>query len=76
MTFCCTGAVYIFQSRNHLKEVIESKGGKLTGSVTKNTDYLITNDTTTGSRKNRAAQELGIPVLTEEEFIEKFGIEL
>lgn len=71
--FCCTGAVNIFKSRNELKNLIESKGGKLTGSVSAKTNYLITNDTTSGSAKNRAAAQLGIPVITEEEFISMFG---
>lgn len=74
VTICVTGAVYIFPNRNAVKEIIESKGGKLTGSVSRSTDYLVTNDTTSGSRKNRAAQEYGIPILTEQEFIDKFNI--
>lgn len=75
-TLCCTGGVEIFSNRNHLKDTIESMGGKLTGSVTKNTDYLITNDTTSGSSKNREAAKLGIPILSEQDFIDKFSIEL
>lgn len=71
--FCCTGAVYQFSSRTELKNYIESQGGKLTGSVSNNTNYLITNDTTSGSTKNRTAAALGIPVITEAEFIERFG---
>lgn len=71
--FCCTGAVYQFSSRNELKEYIESQGGKLTGSVSAKTNYLITNDTTSGSAKNKAAASLGIPVITEQEFIDMFG---
>lgn len=71
--FCCTGAVYRFSSRTELKNYIESQGGKLTGSVSNNTDFLITNDTTSGSTKNRTAAALGIPVITENEFIERFG---
>lgn len=72
LVFCCTGAVYMFKNRDELKEYIESRGGKMTGSVTKNTSYLITNDTTTGSRKNREAQKLGVPVISEQEFIDMF----
>ena len=75
-TFCVTGAVYIFSNRDQVKAVIESRGGKLTGSVSKSTNYLITNDTGSGSRKNKAAQEFGIPILTEQEFINKFNIRL
>jgi len=71
--FCCTGAVYQFSSRTELKNYIESQGGKLTGSVSNNTNYLITNDTTSGSAKNKAAAALGIPVITEQEFIDMFG---
>ena len=73
-TFCVTGKVNIFPNRDAVKEVIESRGGKLTGSVSRSTDYLVTNDTGTGSRKNKAAQEYGIPILTEIEFINKFNI--
>lgn len=76
MTFVCTGAVYIFENRNELKDLIESMGGKLTGSVTTKTDYLITNDTATGTAKNKKAHELGVPILNEQEFIEKFNISL
>ena len=72
LVFCCTGKVYQFNNRNEIKELIESKGGKMTGSVTSNTSYLITNDTTSGSRKNREAQKLGVPIISEEEFIEMF----
>jgi DNA ligase (NAD+) len=70
--FCCTGALHHFESRTELKNYIESQGGKLTGSVSNNTDYLITNDTTSGSAKNRAAASLGISVITEQEFIDMF----
>ena len=73
-TFCVTGSVYIFQNRNQIKDIIESHGGKLTGSVSKSTNYLVTNDTTSGSRKNKAAQEYNIPILTEQEFIDKFNL--
>lgn len=76
MTFVCTGSVYIFDNRNQLKDLIESMGGKLTGSVTTKTDYLITNDTGTGTAKNKKASELGVPILSEAEFIEKFNITL
>ena len=71
--FCCTGAVYQFSSRTELKEYIESQGGKLTSAVSAKTNYLITNDTTSGSAKNKAAAALGIPILTEQEFIDQFG---
>ena len=75
-TFCVTGKVYIFPNRDAVKAIIESRGGKLTGSVSKSTDFLVTNDTTSGSRKNKAAAEFGIPILSEQEFIDKFNIEV
>lgn len=76
VTICVTGDVYIFPNRRAIKDLVESKGGKLTGSVSRSTNYLITNDTTSGSRKNKAAQEYGIPILTEQEFIEKFNLDV
>ena len=59
-----------FANRSELKSYIEERGGKVTGSVTKKTDYLINNDTTSASSKNKKAQELGIPVISEAEFLE------
>jgi len=76
VVICVTGAVNIFPNRDAIKHIVESKGGKLTGSVSKSTSYLVTNDTTSGSRKNKAAQEYGIPILTEQEFIDKFNIQI
>lgn len=76
MTFVCTGSLYIFENRNQLKDLIESMGGKLTGSVTTKTDYLITNDTGTGTAKNKKANELGVPILSEKDFVDKFAIEI
>lgn len=75
LTFCVTGDVYIFKNRRAVKEEIERRGGKLTGSVSRSTDYLITNDDSTGSNKCKAAMAYGTPILTEEQFIEKFNIE-
>ncbi|WMJ88524.1 NAD-dependent DNA ligase LigA [Anaerocolumna sp. MB42-C2] len=69
-TFVITGSVEHYTNRNELKEVIEQKGGKVTGSVTAKTDYLINNDNLSNSSKNKKAKELGIPVITEEEFIQ------
>ena len=74
VTICVTGDVYIFPNRRAIKDLVESKGGKLTGSVSRSTNYLVTNDTTSGSRKNKAAKEYGIPILTEQEFIDKFNL--
>ena len=70
MTFVITGSVEHFSNRNEVKEVIESKGGKVTGSVTAKTNYLINNDVTSTSSKNKKAKELGIPIITEVEFLE------
>lgn len=72
LTFVITGDVYKYKNRNELKAYIESQGGKVTGSVTGKTDYLINNDSESSSSKNRRAKELGIPVITEDEFIETF----
>ena len=69
MTFVITGSVEHFSNRNEVKEVIESKGGKVTGSVTAKTNYLINNDVNSTSSKNKKAKELGIPIITEEEFL-------
>ncbi|GAB5615812.1 NAD-dependent DNA ligase LigA [Faecalimonas canis] len=68
--FVITGSVNHFANRNAVKEMIESKGGKVTGSVTSKTNYLINNDTTSTSSKNKKARELGIPIISEEEFLE------
>ena len=68
-TFVITGTVEHFTNRKELKEKIESLGGKVTGSVSKKTDYLINNDNMSSSSKNKKAKELGIPVITEEEFL-------
>ncbi len=68
-TFVITGSVTHFANRSALKEYIEERGGKVTGSVTGNTDYLINNDVTSGSAKNKKARELGIAILSEEDFL-------
>ncbi len=73
LTFVITGSVAHFANRNEVKEVIESKGGKVTGSVTAKTNYLINNDVNSTSSKNKKAKELGIPILTEEEFLNMLG---
>ena len=69
VTFVITGSVEHFANRNEVKDVIESKGGKVTGSVTAKTNYLINNDVNSTSSKNKKAKELGIPIITEEEFL-------
>ena len=64
-----TGSLNYFANRNELKEQIEKRGGKVTGSVTGKTDYLINNDTASSSSKNKKAKELGIPIISEEDFL-------
>lgn len=73
LTFVVTGDVHHYKNRNELKAYIEAHGGKVTGSVSKSTNYLINNDVTSTSSKNTKAKSLGIPILSEDEFIEKFG---
>ena len=73
LTFVVTGDVHLWKNRNELKAYIESQGGKVTGSVSKSTDFLINNDLQSASTKNRKAQELGVPIISEEEFMERFG---
>ncbi len=72
-TFVITGSVLQFKNRNELKAFIEERGGKVAGSVSKNTDYLINNDNMSSSSKNKTAKELGIPIITEDEFLEMVG---
>ena len=72
MTFVITGEVHHYANRAELKEFIESQGGKVTGSVSKSTTFLINNDVTSTSGKNKKAQELNIPILSEDDFIHKF----
>ncbi|MDO4491271.1 MAG: NAD-dependent DNA ligase LigA [Lachnospiraceae bacterium] len=67
--FVITGSVHHFANRNELKARIEELGGKVTGSVSKKTNYLINNDVTSASSKNKKARELGIPILSEEDFL-------
>ena len=68
-TFVITGAVRQFQNRDEVKAAIETHGGKVTASVSKNTDYLINNDINSTSSKNIKAKQLGIPIITEEQLI-------
>lgn len=72
LTFVITGDVHHYKNRNELKAYIESQGGKVTGSVSKSTNFLINNDAASQSSKNKKAHELNIPIITEDEFIEKF----
>ena len=75
LTFVITGKLNHFKNRDAIKDKIESLGGKVTGSVSKNTNYLINNDKDSTSSKNKSAKTLGIPILNEEDFIEMFGVE-
>lgn len=70
INFVITGSVEHFANRNEVKQKIEELGGKVTGSVTSKTAYLINNDTMSASSKNKKAKELGIPIISEEEFIQ------
>ena len=70
VNFVITGSVKHFANRGEVKELIESLGGKVTGSVTSKTNYLINNDVTSTSSKNEKANELGIPIISEETFLE------
>ena len=72
LTFVVTGDVHHYKNRNELKAYIESQGGKVTGSVSKSTNFLINNDAASQSSKNKKAHELNIPIITEDEFIERF----
>ena len=74
MNFVITGSVEHFANRNEVKELIEARGGKVTGSVTGKTNYLINNDVEFSSSKNKKARELGIPIISEEQFIELAGV--
>ena len=71
--FVITGSVSHFANRDEVKALIESKGGKVTGSVTSKTNYLINNDVASNSSKNKKAKELGVPIISEEEFIAMLG---
>ena len=73
MTFVITGSVQHFASRKELQAFIEARGGKATGSVTAKTTYLINNDVTSNSSKNKKAKELGIPIISEQDFLNMMG---
>ena len=72
-TFVITGDVNHFANRSELKEFIESRGGKVTGSVTGKTTYLINNDVNSTSGKNKKAKELNVPIISEEDFLAMVG---
>lgn len=73
LTFVITGEVHYYKNRDEFKAYVETSGGKVTGSVTSKTDYLVNNDTESNSSKNRKAKELNIPIISEDEFVERFG---
>ena len=70
--FVITGSLTRYENREAMKEAIEARGGKVTGSVTKKTVCLINNDIASNSSKNKKAKELGIPIVTEEDFISQY----
>lgn len=72
LTFVITGDVHHFKNRDEFIAYVEGRGGKVTGSVSKKTSYLVNNDAASNSSKNKKARELGIPILTEDEFVERF----
>ena len=74
LVFVITGSLEHFENRSALKETIENAGGKVTGSVTKKTSYLINNNIASTSSKNKKAKELGVPIITEEQAMEQFGL--
>lgn len=76
MIFVITGSLNHFANRNDLKEIIEAKGGKVTGSVTSKTTALINNDVTSSSSKNKKAKELGVEIISEDDFLKKYQIEV
>ncbi|MFI3172566.1 MAG: NAD-dependent DNA ligase LigA [Eubacteriales bacterium] len=69
MNFVITGSVVHYKNRNEIKEMIEQRGGKVTGSVTSKTNYLINNDVASTSSKNKKARDLEVPIISEEDFI-------
>lgn len=72
LVFVVTGDVHIYSKRQELKDYIISQGGELSGSVSKNTSFLINNDLDSPSAKNKKAHDLGVPIISEEQFIERF----
>lgn len=72
LTFVITGDVHYFKNRNEFKAFVETNGGKVSGSVSKKTDYLVNNDVESTTGKNKKAKELGVKVISEDEFVEMF----
>lgn len=73
LVFVITGDVHSFKNRNEFKAYVESQGGKVSGSVSRNTNFLVNNDITSVSSKNKKAKDLNVPIITEDTFVEKFG---
>ncbi len=73
LTFVITGDVHHYKNRDEFKAYVEAEGGKVTGSVTAKTNYLVNNDVSSGSSKNQKAKQLGIPIISEDEFVQRFG---
>nr|MCR4787470.1 NAD-dependent DNA ligase LigA [Lachnospiraceae bacterium] len=73
LTFVITGDVHSFKNRDEFKAYVESAGGKVAGSVSNKTSFLVNNDVESASSKNKKAKELGVPIISEDEFIERFG---
>lgn len=73
LTFVITGDVHYYKNRDAFKAYVESEGGKVTGSVTSKTSYLVNNDLASNSSKNRKAKELGIPIISEDAFVAQFA---
>lgn len=73
LTFVITGDVHLFKNRDEFKTYVERTGGKVTGSVTSKTNFLVNNDVNSTSSKNKKAKDLGIPIISEDEFVARFG---
>ena len=73
LTFVITGDVHHYKNRKEFTAYVEAEGGSVTGSVSKKTNYLVNNDNTSQSKKNLTAQKNGIPIITEDQFLEMFG---
>ena len=73
LTFVITGDIHHYKNRSELKAYIESQGGKVASAVSSSTSYLINNDVTSASGKNKKAQQLGIPVISEDQFVEQYA---
>ena len=73
ITFVITGSLEQFANRDEMKQYIEDRGGKVAGSVSSKTGYLVNNDVTSTSSKNKKAKSLGIPIISETQFLEQFS---